>query len=53
MQYEVKTVKKIGVNGYDNEMNNTIKAMAANGWNVQQIIGSADQGFLILFAKEE
>lgn len=35
MQYEVKTIKKIGVGGYENEMNSVIKSMTVDGWNVQ------------------
>ena len=52
MQYEVRTIKKVGVNGYESEMNNIIKPMADKGWTVQQILGSPDQGFAILFAKQ-
>lgn len=52
MQYEVKTVKKVGVGNYENDLNKEIKSMAADGWKVQQILGSPDQGFVILFAKE-
>lgn len=53
MQYEVKTIKKVGVGGYENEMNNVIKSMTVDEWKVQQILGSPDQGFVILFAKEK
>ena len=53
MQYEVKTVKKIGVKDYENELNSVINAMTVNNWTVQQILGSPDQGFVILFAKEK
>lgn len=53
MQYEVKTIKKIGVGGYESEMNNVINPMAGDGWKVQQILGSPDQGFVILFVKEK
>lgn len=53
MQYEVKTVKKVGVGGYENEMNSVIKSMTVDDWRVQQILGSPDQGFVILFAKEK
>ena len=53
MQYEVKTIKKVGVGGYENEMNSIIKSMTADDWTVQQILGSPDQGFVILFAKEK
>ena len=53
MQYEVKTFKKVGVGGYESEMNNAIKAMSDKGWTVQQMLGSPDQGFVILFAKEK
>lgn len=52
MQYEVKTIKKIGVGGYENEINSVIKSMTVDGWMVQQVLGSPDQGILILFAKE-
>lgn len=52
MQYEVKTFKKVGVNGYETEMNSVIKSMTEKGWTVQQMLGSPDQGFLVLFAKE-
>lgn len=51
MEYEVKAVKKIGVSGYEADMNKEIKSMAANGWVVQQILGSPDQDFVILFVK--
>lgn len=53
MQYEVKTVKKVGVGKYEDEINNIIKPMAGDGWTVQQILGSPDQGVIILFAKEK
>lgn len=53
MQYEVKTIKKIGVGGYENEMNSVIKSMTDEGWKIQQVLGSPDQGFVILFAKEK
>lgn len=53
MQYEVKTIKKVGIGGYENEMNSVIKSMTVDGWKVQQILGSPDQGFVILFAKEK
>lgn len=53
MQYEVKAIKKVGVSGYENELNSAIKSMASDGWTVQQILGSPDQGFVILFAKEQ
>lgn len=53
MQYEVKTIKKIGVGGYENEMNSVIKSMSADDWKVRQILGSPDQGFVILFEKEK
>lgn len=53
MQYEVKTIKKVGVGGYENELNSVIKSMAIDDWTVQQILGSPDQGFVILFAKEK
>lgn len=53
MQYEVKTFKKVGVGGYESEMNQSIKSMADKGWTVQQMLGSPDQGFVILFAKEK
>lgn len=31
MQYEVKTVKKVGIGGYENEMNSVIKSMTIDG----------------------
>ncbi len=52
MQYEVKTVKKVGVGGYEDEINKIIKSMASDGWTVQQLLGSPDQGVIILFVKE-
>lgn len=52
MQYEVKTFKKVGVSGYEAEMNSVIAAKTEAGWTVQQMLGSPDQGFLVLFAKE-
>lgn len=53
MQYEVKTIKKVGVGGYENEMNSVIKSKTIDDWKVQQILGSPAQGFVILFAKEK
>lgn len=53
MQYKVKTIKKVGVGGYESEMNNVINSMTADGWIIQQVLGSPDQGFVILFAKEK
>lgn len=53
MQYEVKTIKKVGVGGYENEMNSVIKSMSGDDWKVQQILGSLDQGFIVLFVKEK
>lgn len=53
MQYEVKTLKKVGVTNYENELNSVIKSMTVDNWTVQQILGSPDQGFVILFAKEK
>lgn len=52
MQYEVKAIKKVGVGNYESDLNKEIKSMASDGWIVQQILGSPDQGFVILFAKE-
>lgn len=52
MKYEVKTIQKIGARGYEEALNNMISKMADDGWKVQQMLGSPDQGFVILFAKE-
>lgn len=52
MEYEVKAVQKIGVKGSAEELGKTIKAMAADGWTVQQVLGSPDQGFVVLFVKD-
>lgn len=52
MQYEVKAIQKVGVKNSAEELGKTIKSMADNGWNVQQVLGSPDQGFVVLFAKE-
>ena len=52
MQYEVKAIQKIGVKSSAEDLNKTVKAMAAEGWTVQQVLGSPDQGFVVLFAKE-
>lgn len=52
MEYEAKTLKKVGVNAYESEMNSLIKAKASAGWKVQQLLGSPDQGIVILFVKE-
>ena len=52
MQYEVKAIQKVGVKGSAEELSKTIKMMSADGWNVQQVLGSPDQGFVVLFVKE-
>lgn len=52
MQYEVKTLKKVGVNAYENDLNSLIKVKADDGWKVQQFLGNPDQGFVVLFVKE-
>lgn len=52
MEYAVKTIQKIGVKGYENALNNVIKDMVKDGWEIQQMLGSPDQGFVILFVKE-
>lgn len=52
MQYEVKTLKKVGVNAYENDLNSLIKDKANSGWKVQQLLGNPDQGFVVLFVKE-
>lgn len=52
MEYIVKTVQKIGVKGYEDALNNVIKDMTGKGWKIQQMLGSPDQGFVILFVKE-
>lgn len=52
MQYEIRTVKKVGVGAYESELNSIIQSMTADGWTVQQLLGNADQGIIILFAKE-
>lgn len=52
MQYEVKTIKKVGVSAYESNMNQVIKEKSEDGWKVQQIQGSPDQGFVVLFVKE-
>lgn len=52
MKYEVKTIQKVGVHGYEAALNNAIKSMADDEWTVKQILGSPDQGFVILFEKE-
>ena len=52
MQYEVKTLKKVGVNAYENDLNSLIKDKANDGWKVQQLLGNPDQGLVILFVKE-
>lgn len=52
MQYEVKAVQKVGIKNSADDLNKTIKVMSAEGWNVQQVLGSPDQGFVVLFAKE-
>ena len=52
MQYEVKSVQKVGVKNSAEELDKTVKMMAAGGWTVQQVLGSPDQGFVVLFAKE-
>lgn len=52
MQYEVKSVQKIGVKGSAEELSKVVKTMAADGWTVQQVLGSPDQGFVVLFSKE-
>ena len=53
MQYQVKTLKKVGVGAYEDEMNKAISSMVSDGWSVQQLLGSPDQGIIILFAKEK
>lgn len=52
MEYEVKAVQKIGVKGSAEELGKTIKMMSDDGWTVQQVLGSPDQGFVVLFARE-
>ena len=52
MKYEVKMVQKIGARGYEEALNNMICNMANDGWKVQQMLGSPDQGFVVLFVKE-
>lgn len=53
MEYEVKTVKKVGVAAYEGEMNSILQAKAQEGWKLQQLLGSPDQGILLLFAREK
>lgn len=52
VQYEVKAVQKVGVKNSAEELSKTVKMMSADGWTVQQILGSPDMGFVVLFAKE-
>lgn len=52
MEYEVKAIQKIGVKNSAEELNKVIKSMAADNWTVQQVLGSPDQGFVVLFSKE-
>lgn len=52
MLYEVKSVQKVGVKSSAEELGKVVKTMAADGWAVQQVLGSPDQGFVVLFAKE-
>lgn len=53
MEYEVKTVKKVGAAAYEGEMNSILQAKAQEGWKLQQLLGSPDQGILLLFAREK
>lgn len=52
VQYEVKAVQKVGVKNSAEELSKTVKMMSADGWTVQQVLGSPDMGFVVLFAKE-
>lgn len=52
MQYEVKAIQKVGVKSSAEELAKVVKTMAADSWTVQQVLGSPDQGFVVLFAKE-
>lgn len=52
MEYEVMAIQKVGVKNSAEELNKAVKTKAADGWIVQQILGSPDQGFVVLFAKE-
>lgn len=52
MEYEVKAIQKVGVKNNADELSKTIKVMAADGWKVQQVLGSPDQGFVVLFVKD-
>ena len=52
MQYEVKAIQKVGVRSSAEELGKIVKNMAADGWTVQQVLGSPDQGFVLLFAKD-
>ena len=47
MQYEVKTLKKVGVNAYENDLNSLMKVKADDGWTVQQLLGNPDQGIVV------
>lgn len=51
MQYEVKTIKKVGISAYENELNSILESRARDGWQVQQILGNPDQGYVVLFVK--
>lgn len=48
MQYEVKTLKKVGVSAYENDLNSLIKAKANDGWKVRQLFGNPDQGSVFI-----
>lgn len=52
MEYEVKTLKKVGINAYESELNSLIKAKAREGWKIQQLLGNPDQGIVVLFVRE-
>lgn len=52
MQYEVKDIQRVGVKNSAEDLAKTVKAMADDGWTVQQVLGSPDQGYVVLFAKE-
>lgn len=51
MQYQIKTIKKVGISAYENELNGILEARAQEGWQVQQILGNPDQGYMVLFVK--
>ncbi len=51
MEYEVKAVQRVGIKSSADEMSKIIKEMALDGWNVGQLLGSPDQGFIILFIR--